>query len=168
MGHAINYGVTTPWLSQHRRNPYPKHFKWENFEMDGRYRDGFYNLYVDRRSNTDESERTYYQMDIDGNNIDLKVDLVKYSVAKDDRSFGFSIGMLFNREYTPATTGVVTIYLNDKLVDLKKKVNLTVNGKKVFSGKLQLTLANMVNSCARYYDPARVYPAAITVDLSSI
>ena len=167
-GHAIDYNVTTPWLAQHSRNPYPKHFKWENFEMDGRYRDGFYNLYVERRSNADESTRTYYQMDIENNNIDLKVDLVKYSVAKDDRSFGFSIGLYFNREYTPATTGVVTVYLNDKLVDLSKKVNLTVNGKKVFSGKLQPTLANMVNSCSRYYDPARIYPAAITVDLSSL
>ena len=44
--HAIDYKPTTPWLKQYTRNPYPKFVSWENFEMDGRYRDGFYNLFV--------------------------------------------------------------------------------------------------------------------------
>lgn len=150
------------------RNPYPKQVNWENFEMDGRYRDGFYNLYVNERSNPDESTRTRYSMTITGNDIEVNVDEVKYSVAKDDTSFGFSIGLLFNREYTPATTGNFTIYLNDKLVDLNKKVTVTVNGRKVFSGKLTRSLENIVNSCARYYDRARLYPSAVTVDLATM
>lgn len=167
-GHAVDYSVTTPWLAKHVRNPYPKQVNWENFEMDGRYRDGFYNLYVNKRSNADESARTRYSMTITGNDITVNVDEVKYSVAKDDKSFGFSIGLLFNREYTPATTGNFTIYLNDKLVDLNKKVTVTVNGKKVFNGKLSRTLGNIVNSCARYYDRARLYPSAVTVDLATM
>ncbi|MDE6377153.1 MAG: hypothetical protein K2K72_00235 [Duncaniella sp.] len=167
-GHAITYGVTTPWLKQYTRNPYPKHVNWENFEMDGWYRDGFYNLYVDSRSNPDESVRTYYQMDIDGNNIDVKVDNVTYSVAKEDTRFGFSIGMIFNKTYTPATSGVFTVYLNDQLVDMNRPVTLTVNGKEVFKGKPVNDLRNIVNSCARYFDPYRLYPAAITVDLSTM
>lgn len=167
-GHSIDYSVTTPWLKQYTRNPYPKHVNWENFEMDGWYRDGFYNLYVNQRSNPDEKSRTYYQMDIEGNNIDIKVDLVTYTVAREDRRFGFSIGMIFKKTYTPATSGNFTVYLNDKLVDLNKKVNLTVNGKKIFSGKLTPNIENMVNSCARYFDPTRIYPTAITVDLSTM
>lgn len=167
-GHAITYGVITPWLKQFTRNPYPKHVVWENFEMDGLYRDGFYNLYVDKRSNDDESARTCYRMDINGNNIDIKVDNVTYSVAKDDTSFGFSIGLLFDKTYTPATSGVFTVYLNDRLVDMSRPVTLTVNGEKVFAGKLVNDLRNVVNSCARYFDPYRLYPAAVTVDLSSM
>lgn len=165
-GHSIDYSVTTPWLKRHVRNPYPKHVNWENFEMDGWYRNGFYNLYVSQRSNPDEQSRTYYQLDIDGNNIDVKVDLVTYKVAKEDKRFGFSIGVLFDKTYVPATSGIFTIYLNDQLIDLSKKVNLTVNDKKVFSGKLMLDIKNVVNSCTRYFDRSRLYPAAITVDLS--
>ncbi len=167
-GHAIDYSVTTPWLKQHTRNPYPKHVNWENFEMDGWYRDGFYNLYVNQRSNADDKSRTYYQMDIDGNDINIRVNTVTYSVAKEDSRFGFSIGLLFNKDYTPATTGNFTVYLNDQLVDMSKPVNLTVNGKKIFSGKLTPNIENLVNSCARYFDRSRLYPAAITVDLSTM
>lgn len=167
-GHAINYTITTPWLTGHVRDPYPRHVIWENFEMDGRYRDGFYNLYVDERSNSGTDTRTRYDMDIKGNDIDVKVDEVRYSVAQEDKSFGFSIGLRFNREYTPATKGVFTIYLNDRLVDLDKEVTVTVNGRKVFAGKVVPELENMVNSCARYYERARIYPCAVTVDLSTM
>ena len=45
---------------------------------------------------------------------------------------------------------------------------MTVNGKKVFNGKLSRTLGNIVNSCARYYDRARLYPSAVTVDLATM
>ncbi len=46
MQHHITYGLTTPWLKQFVRNPYPKTVLWEDFEMDGRHRSGFYNLQV--------------------------------------------------------------------------------------------------------------------------
>jgi len=59
----------------------------------------------------------------------------------------------------------VTIYLNDSLVDLSKPVIVIVNGKKVFKGKLKMRMENIVNSCARYYDPSRLYPAAVTIDI---
>lgn len=167
-GHAIDYTATTPWLAGHVRNPYPRHVNWENFEMDGLYRDGFYNLYVNTRSNPDENSRTYYQMDITGNDIDLRVDNVAYTATKTDTSFGFPIGMIFKKDYTPATGGSLTVYLSDRLVDMSKKVRLTVNGKEVFSGRLTPSLENLVNSCARFFDPDRLYPAAITVDLSSM
>ncbi|MBR6699101.1 MAG: hypothetical protein IKL71_03680, partial [Bacteroidaceae bacterium] len=34
-GHSIDYTPTTPWLAQHKRNAQPRHFIWENLEMDG-------------------------------------------------------------------------------------------------------------------------------------
>ena len=33
MGHGIDYRPTTPWLQQFRRNPWPSHFIWEDYEM---------------------------------------------------------------------------------------------------------------------------------------
>jgi len=35
----------------------------------------------------------------------------------------------------------------------------------VFKGKLKMRMENIVNSCARYYDPSRLYPAAVTIDI---
>ncbi|WP_286085277.1 hypothetical protein [Duncaniella freteri] len=162
-GHSIDYTPTTPWLSKHTRNPYPKHVSWENFEMDGRYRDGFYNLYVNERSNADESARTYYEMDIVGNTVNLTAQTVTYTATEIDPRWGIALD--FKREYAPATSGSVTIYLNDSLVDLSKPVIVIVNGKKVFKGKLKMRMENIVNSCARYYDPSRLYPAAVTVNI---
>lgn len=163
MGHSIDYKPTTPWLKQFTRNPYPKYFSWENFEMDGNYRNGFYNLYVNERSNENTDSRTFYEMKIDGNNISLRVDEVVYETTEKDPRWG--IEMRFVKKYTPATKGKVTIYLNDQLVDLNKKVNITVNGKKIFSGKVKVDLKNMVNSCAAFFDPCRIYPAAVEVEL---
>lgn len=166
MGHGIDYTPTTPWLSKYVRNPYPKCVSWENFEMDGQYRTGFYNIFVKERSNDDQNTRTYYQMDIKGNNISLKVDLVTYKPVEVDPKWG--IELKCEKIYAPATKGKVVIYLNDVLVDLSKPVVLTVNGREVFRGKLKLDMKNMVNSCAAFYDPARLYPAAIEVDIESI
>lgn len=76
MQHHITYGLTTPWLKQFVRNPYPKTVLWEDFEMDGRHRSGFYNLQVLTRPS---ESRTYYEMDIDKNVVSIKVSNVDYT-----------------------------------------------------------------------------------------
>lgn len=161
--HFIDYKPTTPWLAGHVRNPYPKTVTWENFEMDGWYRNGFYNIAVDERSNDTDSTRTRYDMTIDGNDITMTVSEVTYTTDITDPQWG--IPLKFSRSYAPATKGSFTIYLNDKLIDPSKPVTLTVNGREVYSGRLEASLANMVNSCARFFDPARVYPYSIVVKL---
>lgn len=166
MGHGIDYTPTTPWLKQYTRNPYPHYVYWENFEMDNQYRTGFYNIHVDERSNTDFSTRSCYEMTISGNNITLKVDEVRYTTTETDPAWG--IEMRFEKSKTPATRGKLTIYLCNELVDLSKSVKLTVNGKQVFSGVPEIRLEHMVNSCAQFFDPCRIYPAAIEVDLSKL
>lgn len=164
-GHSIDYKPTTPWLKQYTRNPYPKFVSWENFEMDGLYRKGFYNLAVRERSHDDGKSRTYYELSIHGNEVDLKVDVVTYKAAEVDPKWG--IELKFDKIYQPATKGKVVVYLNEDLVDLNKKVTLTVNGKKVFHGMVKPELKNIVNSCATFFDPERLYPAAIEVDIAA-
>lgn len=164
--HAIDYTLTTPWLKEYERNPYPHYFCWEDFEMDEQYRTGFYNLRVLERSNSDFSTRTCYEMNITGNNITLQVDEVRYTTTEIDPKWG--IEMRFDKSKTPATKGKVVLYLCNELVDLSKSVTLTVNGKKVYSGVPEIRLENMVNSCAEFFDPRRIYPAAIEVDLSKL
>ena len=148
-------------MKKYVRNPYPKHFLWEDYEMDGRHRKGFYNLYVNERPDNDL--RTRYELDITGNNIVLNVDNVTYQTTETDPKWG--IELKFAKSYTPAKRGKVTVYLNPELVDLSQKVTLTLNGKKVFEGKVKPDLRHLVNSCAIFFDPLRLYPAAIEVDL---
>lgn len=165
-GHHIDYAPTTPWLKQHVRNPYPKHFIWENFEMDGRYRKGFYNLQVDERSNADAKTRTRYELDIEGNHVLLQVDEVTYRTTETDPRWG--IELKFAKTCTPARQGKVTVYLCPELVDLSKPVTLTVNGHTVFKGRIKPDVKHLVNSCATFFDPQRLYPAAVEVDLGTI
>lgn len=166
MGHGIDYRPTTPWLKQYTRNPYPKSVSWENFEMDGIYRDGFYNLFVKERSNDDTKSRSYYELDIVDNKIILKADVVTYKAMEIDPQWG--IELKCEKTYQPATKGKIIIYLCDKLVKLDQEVTLIVNGKEIFKGIVKPELKHIVNSCATFFDPARLYPAAIEVDLSNL
>ena len=162
MGHSIDYDKTTPWLKTKVRNPYPKRVTWENFKMDGVYRKGFYNLYVTERS-CDAPCRTHYDMKIEENVINVAVYKVKYNTTETDPNWG--IEMAFDRVYVPVAEGKFTVFLNSELVDLSKEVTLRVNGVEKFKGMVDLDVKHLVNSCAAFFDPERLYPAAIEVDL---
>lgn len=158
MQHHIDYSLTTPWLRQFVRNPYPKTVLWEDFEMDGRHRSGFYNLQVLKRPS---ALRTYYDMSIQGNVIALSIQDVRYTTTEKEPQWG--IEMKFNRSYSAAQGGKLRIYLNDKLIDLNKEVTVIINGKKAFQGVVKANLKDMINSCVEYYDPYRVFPTAVEV-----
>ena len=160
-GHGLDYSPTTPWLKQHHRNPWPKQFVWEDYEMDGWHRKGFYNLVVLQRP--DEQLRTRYDMDICDNVVRLTVRDVKYETTQKDPKWG--IEMKFHRTYTASEQGTFLIYLDEHLVDLNKEVVVEVNGKQVFKGKLKCDLKHMVNSLAVFYDSERIFPAAVRVEL---
>lgn len=170
-GHGFYYheAQTTGWLkSQPARNPWPKYVYWENFPLDEmydgeatrRYRDGFYNLYVKERSNDDASSRSCYEMTITGNTVDLTVNTVTYAVAENGP---YNIPLKYTKTYTPATKGRIVIYLNDKLIDLTQPVLVRVNGVEKFNGVVALDGANLVNSCAAFFDPERLFPASVEV-----
>lgn len=159
-GHAIDYQLTTPWLKQFSRNPYPKYFCWEDFEMDGVHRHGFYNLLVKERPG---EKRTRYEMAIEGNRITMNIDEVEYETTEKDPNWG--IELKFRKTFTPVTEGHFVIYLCQELVDLGKPVTIVVNGKQVFKAKVKTNLSNMVNSCTAFFDPRRIYPAAVEINL---
>lgn len=160
-GHSIDYRPTPVWLKQFVRNPWPKQVSWEDFEMDGLHRRGFYNIAVLERP--DKELRTRYDMNIKDNRIELSVQDVHYTTTQKDPNWG--IEMKFERTYTPSKSGRVLIYLNEHLVDLDKPVVVTVNGREVFKGKVKCNEANMLRSLATFYDSQRIYPAAVEVVL---
>ena len=162
-GHGIDYSPMTPWLSHFTRVVNPKHFVWEDYPMDGIYRCGFYNIAVHERDTTSGNERTRYEMTIKDNIIELTIERVTYEATQREPHWGIPIK--HRKHYTPATEGKFTLYLSDDMVDLKKKVTLSVNGKQVYHGKLKADIRHMVNSCATFFDPMRVYTTAIEIEL---
>ena len=162
-GHSIDYSGTTPWLAGYERNPWPKYFCWENFEMDGRYRDGFYNLQVLERSNQDASSRTVYEMEIEGNNVSLDIRNVHYETVETANG----IEMKFEKSYDDVSSGRIRVYLDSHLVDLSAPVTIKVNGKVVFEDMLEPDLKMMAESCALFGDPRRVYPCGVDVQIGS-
>ncbi|MBR5577052.1 MAG: hypothetical protein IKW22_07255 [Bacteroidaceae bacterium] len=159
-GHSIDYTPTTPWLAQHKRNAQPRHFLWENFEMDGLKRNAFYNLQV---LEEEDEFRTQYEFTANADNsIDIKVDAVKYNPTWKDPRWG--INMLFSKEFTPAQHGHLRIFLSDQLVDLKKKVIVRINGKEVFNGKVKGSKKNQKLAHELWGDPMRNFKHAIEVN----
>ena len=159
MGHGIDYSPTTPWLSKFTRNPHPNYFYWEDYDMYGRHRTGFYNLRVNTTSRENDEQRTCYEVQIADNVITMSVNNVEYTTVEEI----YGIPMTFTKKYTPATKGNVTLFLNEKLFDLSKPVKVVVNGKEAFNGIVKPTLKAMVESCAEYFDPERLFPASVDV-----
>jgi hypothetical protein len=159
-GHGIDYEKTTPWLKTFLRNPYPKYVCWEDFEMYGRHRTGFYNLVVCRRPSADQ--RTRYEMTIADNDISLQIDNVTYEALEKEPRWGITIR--YAKHFSPATGGRLRLYLSPELVDLNRRVRISVNGREVFQGKVKCSSRDLVMSCATFYDPCRLYPASVTVN----
>ena len=159
MQHRIDYDPTTPWMKSYVRNPYPKTVLWEDYEMDGRHRSGFYNLQVIK---SPSANRTYYEMNISNNVIELNIKNVEYTTIEKDKHWG--IEMKFTRSYTIAKGGQLRIYLNNHLIDMRKPVTVIINDKQLYKGKVKATLQDMINSCTEYFDPYRVFHASIELN----
>ena len=52
------------------------------------------------------------------------------------------------------------------MVDLTRPVTVVVNGKEVFKGKVALDTKNMLRSLSVFYDPQRIFPAAVDITIS--
>lgn len=61
----------------------------------------------------------------------------------------------------------VTVFLNDSLVNLDKKVLVKHNGKTLFYGKLKRLKSNLLSSLQQRGDPSYCFPAKVTVSLSN-
>ncbi len=156
-GHSIDYTPMTPYLSQAVRQPHPKTFVWEDFEMDGRHRSGFYNLAVLERPQGDR--RVRYIVHIQDNRISLTADFVHYTPLTFSEYWGF--GIRYERSFAPATGGEVRLYLSDDLVDLSRPITIVVNGRTAYQGLAPKDERYLLSSCATFWDASRLYPAGI-------
>lgn len=156
--HFIDYSSTTPWLLLFKRNATPKHFIWEDFDMDGLHRTGFYNLRIDKRPC--DSLRTRYEVNINDNNrIDIVIENVHYTTIERDPMYG--IELKFKRTYTPSSNGEITLFLNNELVDLSRPVYITINGKRAFNSVSKPNLKSMIHAVSTFYDRERIFASEV-------
>ena len=102
-------------------------------------------------------------MTIEDNTINLTIQRVEYEITQ--REPRWNIPIKHNKHYTPVTKGTFTLYIADEWIDFSKKVTLIINGKTAYHGKVKPNLKHLVNSCATFFDPERLYAAAIEVRL---
>lgn len=159
-GHAISYGVSTPWLKTFRREAQPRHFRWENYEMDGLKRNCFYNLEV--LEEDAESSRIDYDFSIQNNVVKLNVRRVEYIITKTDPQWGIELDN--TRRYEPAQHGKLRIYLSEELANLSKPIKLYINGKQLSSQKLVASKETMRRSLELFGDPLRIFPTFVEVE----
>lgn len=163
-GHSIDYGPTTPWLAQFKRNPRPDYFYWEEYDMYGRRREGFYNIRLNETSRLNDSQRSCYELNIKNNTIILNVKNVEYTTTYSQNG----IEMFFSKEYSDVNKGNITIFISEKQLDLSKPVKLVVNGTEIYNAIVPTSLNAMIESCALFFDPERVFPAYIDVDIADM
>lgn len=119
------------WMSQYRRNPYPKRVVWR---QEAVIRETFYWL----AAPADEVEH--------GKSAVVSVDGNVITIEQCDYS-------------------ALTLYLNDSLVDLDKKVVVRYKGKVIANKRLQRTIANMYGALNERNDRSFAFPAVLHVEL---
>lgn len=162
-GHSIDYVPTTLWLAKYTRDAHPDYVYWENFAMYNRQREAFYNIKILERSSSSTSLRPCYELIREGNTMNLNVKLVKYTTTYTQGG----IEMYFSKTYSKPSRGKVRVYLNEGEYDLSQPVKVVLNGIEIFNGVVTPTLETMVESCALFYDPERLFPAAIDIDIAT-
>lgn len=157
-GHGIDYRPTTPWLRQYARTAQPKTVHWEDYPVDNQYRKGFYNLEPLKRP-TNQTERCYYEEEIKGQTIDLRIRIPEYHTTEATEMW--SLPLSFTRSYTEATGGKIRLYLSRQLVNLDQEITVRLNGKEVYRGVLQPNYSALASSCALFGDPLRLFSAML-------
>jgi poly(3-hydroxybutyrate) depolymerase len=66
-------------------------------------------------------------------------------------------------DISECTYSQLTLWLNDDLVDLDRKVTVRYQGRNLFRGKLKRTVENMRESLFQRNDPRCTFPAKVTV-----
>ncbi len=160
-GHGIDYYPTTPWLRQYARTAQPKTVHWEDYPVDNQYRKGFYNLEPLKRP-ANQTERCYYEEEIKGQTIDLRIRIPKYQTTEATEMW--SLPLSFTRSYTEATGGKIRLYLSRQLVNLDQEITVRLNGKEVYRGVLQPNYSALASSCALFGDPLRLFGAMLELN----
>lgn len=130
-----------PWMAQYSRNAYPNRVVWRQEGKDDEAKEAirarFYWIAAPADEVNSNSLGKVAIANIDGNTVNIE-----------------------KCDYKG-----LTIYLNDKLVNLDQPVKVVYNGKTLFEGKVARTLENMVASFEEREDPSYIFCSKIEVKI---
>ncbi len=130
-----------PWMAEYTRNPYPNRVVWRQEGKDDEAKEAirarFYWIAAPANEVSSESLGKIAIANIDGNTVNIE-----------------------RCDYKG-----LTIYLNDKLVDLDKPVKVVYNGKTLFEGMVDRTEENIKASFAEREDPSYMFCSRIDVKI---
>lgn len=161
-GHGVDYAPGPAWIATKVRNPRPAKVCWFNFALDGVRRTEFSWLSLARAPERDtlivaETDRA--------RNAVVVTARINPAGAKDESP-------VYATATPPPVTGripyvgnTLTVHLDDRLLDLDRPVAVSVNGKVVFSGRVERRAAHLADDLARHGDPGRLFPARIVLPL---
>jgi len=153
-GHGINYEPGPKWIAGFTRNPIPKSFHWTVIKQGKVHRNRLYWLALDSYDGKLPLKLT---AEAKANN---DIQITAYIESEKANENG-------KKEAVPATNLNLRVYLSNFLVDLSKKVTITLNGKKVFDGIVSPSAEAIILSTAERGDPTQVFPAQVKIQLKN-
>ena len=161
-GHGIDYQPGPAWIATKIRNPRPAKVCWFNFALDGQRRTDF--SWLSLAVSPERDTLITAELQRKGNRIAITA-LINPPDVKDESS-------VYNQSTPPPvanripyTGNTLTVHLDDQLLDLDQPVTVVLNGKQVFSGRVERRAAHMADDIARHGDPGRIFPARLELKL---
>jgi poly(3-hydroxybutyrate) depolymerase len=125
------------WMARHRREAWPQRIVWHQHGV---------------------THPRFYWLGVDGNDRRPRTTIVATRRVGSD---GQRI------EIVEADVEAVTVWLHDALVDLDEPVTIAVDGRTLFAGTVERTIATLVESLDERGDPRLMAPARVRVTLTA-
>lgn len=161
-GHSIDYAPGPAWLATKRRDNRPAKVCWFNFELDGERRVDFSWLSLEKTPEHDvlivaEADRAHNTVTVSalGNPPGVADEKPVHATSTPEPVTG----------RVPYAGNTLTLHLDDRLLDLDKPVTVILNGRRVFSGRVERLAANLAADIVRTGDPGRVFPGRVRLAL---
>lgn len=161
-GHGIDYTPGPAWIATKTRNTRPTKVCWFNFALDGQRRTDFCWLSLAKAPERDtlitaELNRQERRIEVTAriNPPDVKNESPVYNQSTPPPV----------ADRVPYTGNMLTIHLDDGMLDLDQPITVSLNGEEVFNGRVERQVANMAEDIARLGDPGRVFPARLEIRL---
>lgn len=144
-GHGIDYKEGPAWIAKHTRTAVPKNVTWTVVNQHDRHRNRLYWIAIDD-----------YQGALP---LKLTAD------AQPDNSIKVTATVNEDGTDVAAADFTLRLYLDQSLVDFRKQVTVTVNGKKSFSSIVKPSMEAVTRSTLERGDPHQVFPAQVKIKL---
>lgn len=136
-GHGIDYKEAPRWAAEHVRNPVPKKIVWNVQAMDGQQR----------------TRNGWVKLAEMGEHLPAKVT----AEVKEGNRIVIDAWKMSGEKMLAVPADNLSVYLDERLVDVKRKISVELNGKEVYRGVPSVSPEAIMRSTLELGDPAQVF-----------